>query len=102
MKTTELILLGAVGVLGYMLWKDKHKKSDSAIMIAQASTPPTAVDGTCYNQTVLNNLPADPADLFKSKCNCPSCSGTGGQAQTMMGNNTFGASFFQPKDSNFN
>ena len=26
MKTTELILLGAVGVLGYMLWKQKNKK----------------------------------------------------------------------------
>jgi hypothetical protein len=99
MKTTELILLGAVGVLGYMLWKDKHKKSASAVMIAQASTPPTPVDGSCYNQTVLNNLPADPAQLYKSPSAVNPISG---MAQTMMGNSTFGASFFQPTDSKFN
>jgi len=99
MKTTELILLGAVGVLGYMLWKQKNKKSASAIMIAQASTPPTVLDGSCYNQTVLDKLPADPAQLNKTTSAVNPISG---MAQTMMGNSTFGASFFQPTDSKFN
>lgn len=97
MKTTELILLGAVGVLAYMLYVKRKNNLSSKVDIVINKEEKDKKDGLCHNETVLDKLPKDPSKL----------SGTASvvypaEAQTMMGNSNFGEGFFQPKESKFN